>query len=68
MTEKEYVALQQAFPDADRVWRDRMFDLRTYQLLDELIKHMEPKMLQGIFVNIQRDVDESREEEGETND
>lgn len=68
MTEKEYVALQQAFPDADRVWRDRMFDLRAYQLLDELIKHMEPKMLHGIFVNIQRDVDESRAEEGETND
>tara|TARA_R100000656_G_C3936881_1_gene125951 strand:+ start:354 stop:560 length:207 start_codon:yes stop_codon:yes gene_type:complete len=68
MTEVEYVALQQAFPDADRVWRDRMFDLDKDKLLNVMVQNMEPKMLHGIFLNVQKDIDESRAEEGETND
>ena len=68
MTEKEYVILQQVYPDAERVWRDRMFELRTDQLLDEMVKNMDVKLFHGVLLNIQKEVDESRAEEGETND
>tara|TARA_R110000824_G_scaffold61410_2_gene163320 strand:+ start:3740 stop:3946 length:207 start_codon:yes stop_codon:yes gene_type:complete len=68
MTEKEFVLLQQVFPDAERVWRDRMFELKTDQLLDEMVNNMDTKLFHGVLLNIQKEVEESRTEEGETND
>ena len=68
MKEKEYVELLRVYPDAERVWRDRMFELRTDQLLDEMVKNMDVKLFHGVLLNIQKEVNESRAEEGETND
>lgn len=68
MTEKEYVALIKVYPDAERVWRDRMFELKTDQLIDEMVKNVDFKLFHGVLLNIQKEVDESRAEEGETND
>ena len=68
MKEKEYVELLRVYPDAERVWRDRMFELRTDQLLDEMVKNMDVKLLHGVLLNIQEEINESRAEEGETND
>ena len=68
MTEKEYVELSRVYPDAERVWRDRMFELRTDQLLDEMVKNMDVKLFHGGLLNIQEEINESRAEEGETND
>ena len=41
MTEKEYVTLIKVYPDAERVWRDRMFELKTDQLIDEMVKNVD---------------------------
>ena len=68
MKEKEYVELLRVYPDAEGVWRDGMFELRTYQLLDEMVKNMDVKLFQGVLLNIQEEINESRAEEGETND
>ena len=68
MKEKEYVELLRGYPDAERVWRDRMFELRTDQLLDEMVKNMDVKLFHGVLLNIQEEINESRAEEGETND
>ena len=68
MNVKEYVTLMQVYPDAERVWRDRMFELKTDQLIDEMVKNMDAKLFHGVLLNIQKEVDESRAEEGETND
>ena len=68
MNVQEYTALMKVYPDAERVWRDRMFELKTDQLIDEMVKNMDVKLFHGVLLNIQKEVEESRTEEGETND
>tara|TARA_R110001592_G_scaffold253627_3_gene516734 strand:+ start:1385 stop:1591 length:207 start_codon:yes stop_codon:yes gene_type:complete len=68
MNVQEYIELMKVYPDAERVWRDRMFELKTDQLIDEMVKNMDVKLFHGVLLNIQKEVEESRTEEGETND
>lgn len=67
MTKTEYETLNEAYPTAMSVWRDRMFDLveendmdKGY-LLDRVIEGMDYPTLGKILVGIGLDIIESRE-------
>ena len=61
MTKAEYETLNEAYPTAMSIWRDRMFDMDKGYLLDRVIEGMDYPTLGKILVGIGLHIIKSRE-------
>tara|TARA_R110000803_G_scaffold38467_4_gene83227 strand:+ start:3045 stop:3254 length:210 start_codon:yes stop_codon:yes gene_type:complete len=68
MNTDDFKAIQASNPDAVRVWYGRMLDLNKGQLLETLIIHMDREFFSGLVLQINRDIEDSRTEEGVDDD
>lgn len=65
MNNDQYKTIKDQYPDALRVWYDRMFDLGTERLIETLLAQSDATSFMSVLRQIDVELQESRQEEGE---
>lgn len=65
MNNDQYKTIKDQYPDALRVWYDRMFDLDKKRLIETLLTQSDATSFMSLLRQIDVEIQESRQGEGE---